>query len=533
MKITKLLCCLLLVSTTAFCQKSEFHVNIAKKIVGKNLINDTYIEGVEYIFQDKIHEYFIDSTMNYLTVQLRDFNTGGKKQNTAGNILQYDLKDQKILWDQKMDYQTCELQKFGKFLIFNDQTDSYGIDIQTGNYFWKGKTSVYHASPERNIYLAYKRLNSKEYAQLSEEITNELSCFDFFNNNKIWSRNINREYGWNDVFYLNDSTLMVVAAGLHSMNIYTGEGWDYRTITGKKMSSISTNEGAAMMGIMFGLIGALIYAAATNNDPITTNEDVIRDVVSNTLIDNEFIYFASMEQIVKLDKHSGEIIWKFPLKNKMTSQSSIFLDDNIVYMINKGFASRGINQISFGNAFITAFDKQSGKQKYFTLLKDGVIINYKQIDKYVYVLFQTRVVKFDLETGTFISKKIYPTDSFKELKNFTNNQNYFILNNGDVFNPDQSDSTNLHFNTNQRKILSVDKQLNIKNTIEYKDIAISLCTFNNHNFLSTDKKTYVINDDGKIIAELEVTSNAFIVNDILYDKREKSFIAIDLKNLCY
>jgi len=66
MKIIKLLCCLLLVSTTAFCQKSEFHVNIAKKIVGKNLINDTYIEGVEYIFPDKIHEYFIDSTMNYL-----------------------------------------------------------------------------------------------------------------------------------------------------------------------------------------------------------------------------------------------------------------------------------------------------------------------------------------------------------------------------------------------------------------------------------------------------------------------------------
>jgi len=43
----------------------------------------------------------------------------------------------------------------------------------------------------------------------------------------------------------------------------------------------------------------------------------------------------------------------------------------------------------------------------------------------------------------------------------------------------------------------------------------------------------VINDDGKIIAELEITSNAFIVNDILYDKREKSFITIDLKNLCY
>jgi len=42
------------------------------------------------------------------------------------------------------------------------------------------------------------------------------------NGNVIWQRDLNREYGWNDVFYTNDSTMIVVAAGLHAINIKTG-----------------------------------------------------------------------------------------------------------------------------------------------------------------------------------------------------------------------------------------------------------------------------------------------------------------------
>jgi hypothetical protein len=93
MKIIKLLCCLLLISVTVFSQKSELQVKTTEKIVGKNLVNNSEIKGVEYIFPDKIHDYFVDETTNYLTVQLREFNIGGRKHNTTGNILQYDLKN--------------------------------------------------------------------------------------------------------------------------------------------------------------------------------------------------------------------------------------------------------------------------------------------------------------------------------------------------------------------------------------------------------------------------------------------------------
>ena len=41
---------------------------------------------------------------------------------------------------------------------------------------------------------------------------------------------------------------------------------------------------------------------------------------------------------------------------------------------------------------------------------------------------------------------------------------------------------------------------------------------------------YIIDHKGVKIAELDVSPNAFIIDDVLYDKQNKSFIAIDLKN---
>ena len=42
-----------------------------KRTIGKNLIDSTEIKGVEYIFPERIHETYIDTTNGFLTVQLR------------------------------------------------------------------------------------------------------------------------------------------------------------------------------------------------------------------------------------------------------------------------------------------------------------------------------------------------------------------------------------------------------------------------------------------------------------------------------
>ena len=515
-------CFLLLTSTSVFAQQNGLNVTTETKIMGKNYMDNSDIKGVELMFPDQIQNYFIDTVSNFLSVQLRDCNSGGKKYCTSGNILQYDLMNKRILWSKKIDYQTDELLKFGNLLIYNDSNDSYGIDAKTGIILGKMTHPILYANPEKNICMAYKRLNSNEF-------TNILVGYSL-NNKQLWSRNINREYGWNDLFYLNDSTLLVVAAGLHTININTGEGWDYNTITGEKIYS-SDSDGAMMMGMMFGLVGALLYSAVANNDAVRTEENVIRDINSNTLIDNEFIYFASQEQMAKIDKQTGKIAWQNRFNRKWTSKSSIFMDDSVVYMINHGYAFRNNNHITHGRTFIAAFDKQSGKQIYNTLLKYGTIIDFKQIGKELYVLFQTRIVKYNLETGSYSSIKIYPNESLKVLKNFIDEKTFFILHNGNIVNPMQTDSTHLHIYSNQRKIFSIDNSLHIINKIDYKDDAVCFLVYDNYEFVANREKTFIINKEGQIIAELNVSSNAFIVGDYLYDKKDRSFYAVDLKEV--
>lgn len=51
-----------------------------------------------------------------------------------------------------------------------------------------------------------------------------LEGIDLNNGQVLWKRELNGEYGWNDVFYTNDSTLVVAAAGLHSLDTKTGKG---------------------------------------------------------------------------------------------------------------------------------------------------------------------------------------------------------------------------------------------------------------------------------------------------------------------
>src|SRR5690606_1196566 len=104
-------------------------------------------------------------------------------------------------------------------------------------------------------------IGSKIQASKSKE--NMLEGIDLITGKPIWQREISREYSWNDVFYLNDSILLIAAAGLHTLNIFDGTGWDYNTITGKKdytASAIGTG-----LGIVAGLLTGT-YAVSTGHN---------------------------------------------------------------------------------------------------------------------------------------------------------------------------------------------------------------------------------------------------------------------------
>ena len=75
------------------------------------------------------------------------------------------------------------------------------------------------------------------------------------------------------------------------------------------------------------------------------------------------------------------------------------------------------------------------------------------------------------------------------------------------------------------------KQKKGTNTVEQANTGIYYLSYKDYKFITNNGKTFIINDEGIKVAELDVSSNAFIVGDYLYDKKDRSFFAVDLKNI--
>ncbi|NPA35698.1 MAG: PQQ-binding-like beta-propeller repeat protein, partial [Chlorobi bacterium] len=343
---------LILFSIQSFSQKNnDVKVLINEKVLGKNLLTSSEINGLEYVFPNRIHKTYLDTTSGFLTVQLRGLSKNDKWLKNKGYILLYDLNEKKLKWNKKVNFQTSYLQQFNNTMIFTVANKSYLLDINTGNELWEVKNNIVFADPDYNIGIGYRFNGSTGYS-------NKLQGLDMKNGKIIWEKELNSEYGWNDLFYTNDSTLMIVAAGLHSINIKNGKGWDYETITGKKdyTETIATNVAGAALGI---LTGTFVTA---------TGHNLVHDAVSNVIIDSLYIYFSSAEQLAKINKNSGEVIWKYSFPKKFASKSTIFVEDSLIYMINNGYAFMGYRELNFGKPFIAAFDKETGKQKYLSTI---------------------------------------------------------------------------------------------------------------------------------------------------------------------
>ncbi|MBK7184129.1 MAG: hypothetical protein IPH89_15110 [Bacteroidetes bacterium] len=259
---------------TGYSQKKATEVITNERTFGKNTINNSEIKGIDYIFPDRIHGTYYDSYSGLLTAQLRGLSKNGKWMDNTGKVVQYDLKNKKSLWDKKIVYTTTSLQQFRNTIIYSIANKSICVDATSGEEIWKVKNNIYYVDANKKIGIGYKFKTSTGYTNLLEGI-------DLSNGNVIWQRELNREYGWNDIVSLTDSTLLVVASGLHKINLNTGKGWDHTMKTGKK--DYKGNIAANAIGVAAGLL--------TGTFLMSTGHNLVRDLVSNTIVDSNFIYF--------------------------------------------------------------------------------------------------------------------------------------------------------------------------------------------------------------------------------------------------
>jgi hypothetical protein len=256
-------------------------------------------------------------------------------------------------------------------------------------------------------------------------------------------------------------------------------------------------------------------------------------IVSNALIDSTSIYLASSTQIAKINKQNGEVVWKQNLPDNMASKSAIFGNDSTIYMINFGYAYWGSRPLICGKPFIAAFDRETGELSYFVSAEnqDMVILSSTKLEDELYLVFKNKMVKHNLKTGDFVSEKVFQTDSLGILKYFASNRVFINDENNKLLSLWEYDSTKLYVFTQKDKLLTINDQLDITAITEFKDIYLYRSQSTDYKFLTNDERTLIVNNDWKKIAEVELFSKAFIIDDILYGIKGRRFITLDLKGI--
>ena len=492
--------------------QSNQQIQTKEIVVGKNYETNKDIQAKEIIFSERIDNYYLDTISDFLTVQLRGLTRNGKYLKNSGNVILYDLAANKIKWDKEIMYQQSGIEQFDNVIIQSFNNKSYCIDNENGNSKWEIKNRINYIDPLLKIGIGYKYYFSSGSSDILEGI-------DLDRGKSLWKREIIRNYGWNNIFHLTDSVLLIAASGLHTINLKTGIGWDYNAVTGKN-DYTSAVVGAAA-GVALGIL--------TGTFVTPTGHDVVRSIASNVLIDSADIYFASKENIVKLD-FNGQVKWLTPLPKDWTSKSDIFIENGLLYMINKGFAYMGSRQLDFGTGFIAAFDLNSGKQEFLNSLGDkkNQVNDFLYQNGIVFIVYNDRVSKYSMANGTLISEKLFDTGTVGELRYFVGNQVFLKSDSAYYKSIASFDSTKFYLYTKADKILVINDDLEITTQIDRDQMYIYYLRSNANKFLSKDNETIVIDSDNRKIADLKISGNAVLIGSKLYDMHEKSFIELDL-----
>jgi hypothetical protein len=509
--ITILLLCFS--GVTVFAQKPL--TILSKEITaGKNLITNADIKAIEHVFPQRIDNYYLDTLTNLLTLQLRGISESGNWIKSTGKIVLYDLTNREEKWNKKINYLKSNILQYDDVLVQIQENTTSRLNIETGENQWQVTNSILYTDQFTGIGIGYPLAFSSANAKRLEGINLSYG-------NLAWFREVSREYGWNDVIHLNDSVILLVAAGLHTINPKTGAGWDYSTITGAKDYT----------GVIIGNTMGIALGLLTGTFMTFTEPDVVTDIASNVWMDSTNLYFASREKIAGLDM-DGKTLWFYPFPKHKASKSSIFSKDSLIYMVNFGFAFLGNRQIDFGNPFIAAFNKHNGRQVFLTEINENKeqIADYILGDNEILLLFKNKVAKYSMNDGALIFEKAISTETTGDLKNFTGEQLYVatdsVYQSLISIGPDK-----LFLVTANNKMLTMNGEFEIQDITDLEKVYSCYLWTNDLKFLARNKETIVIDYENKRIAEIEASSKSFMVGAKLYDIKDKSFLEFDLSGL--
>jgi hypothetical protein len=367
---------------SCFSQTVEFEIKTSKKVVGKNLADNAELLADCHTFPKRIEKISVSIRPNEIAVFSRGVSPNGKWLDNNGNYFRYDYKRNKVNWSKKHSYPDNLVWYYetDSVIIYNGGFRSWVLDYKTGEILkYYKKNNIYHYQPNLNVGIAY----GFDGAYGPPVIRG----FELTKGKELWHEELADKRGWDDLFVLSDSTVLVVSKGISLLNLKTGKVWQNTEV-------IKAKEPESYTASSFKLYKSLVIASFSEyqRDYNTkTNDNIV-------FIDSTEVFVINQNAVSSISLKNGSTNWNQSIIFK-TGNNNIRIDSNNFYVFNRDISNEEKTECNF------VFINKSNGIKIFENHFDEQIIDYKIINGKAFFITENKILKFDLLTKTIELEK--------------------------------------------------------------------------------------------------------------------------------
>lgn len=505
----------LLVAIPAFAQK-ELPVGVSQAPFAEILGEGRTVEARQFTFPENIYQFHADSLTSTIHVQMRSIKSGGSYKN-RGYVAQYKPGLSTVLWADQINYLTESVFYADDVLLHARGTKLARLVPLNGSKYWKVPYSVWYTRSDYDLVLGYPTNVMGKDAAL-------LAGFGLRDGEVRWKRSVDPTFGWNGIEEINDSTLLISAAGLHTIDLHTGRGWDYPLETGYK------DYGAAVAGTALGLLAG----ALTGTYFVSYGANIVHGVGSPALSDSTGYYVSDRNRVVHLAPDGTEV-WSTDLPKKLSSHMELFRFDDRLAVVNLGYAFLNGQEKSLGNAYLAVFDIRTGEQEYLNFLsglQEQPVNDVSQLSgDRMRLIFDNRTVDVAIDNhGETIGSNMVDVNLHGKLR-YTIGNNVYVRQDSLFVPLQQTDTTAIFVMTDKGHILHLTSDKRLAHVYSEQDYLTRIARYRDHSFIEHDDAMWFIDAAGRPRVQFEETRNLQISDGKFYTSHGNLLWMLDLDEL--
>lgn len=451
-----------------------------------------------------VYDVCADSIYNQLIISCRQPGDASTTYLNKGGFAAIEYATDTFHW--KNETNMYDLQLAGEHLLVSAERKTIDFHRNLGYDRYHFSRKLVYATPDGNFGLIYDDDNSEV-----------LSVYDITKGVVVYTVTIPRQENWADVTNLNDSTIVIAAAGLHGLNVHSGLIWTYDMKT-----AVPAN-------------GAMVFSPAlpsnlkkTGNGKLTaTNDAFITQVSSNILVKNNHIYFANGQKALCLNL-DGSIVWECDLRDYDPAKMVLNYTEQGIVLVNFGLGVHSGNFVILNSPFVLMLNHQTGEIiDQYGLSELGNLIDFMYSSRGWSFGGKNTIIEIRSNEGLY--KSVIPVDEHRYglFKAFINGDTYHTFKEGYHVPLNFIDDQLVYFIADNDKIYGISGD-RLVYEYHFNELHRLVMKYNGKNILEGTEQTIITSNNFELLAVIFSADKKIRLRDKLYFFDREQIKIVDL-----